>query len=85
MAENNDVELQGLYEDSPVTTDADWGDLCMGTHAAMGRTTASGQPAATSMTTSWPMDRRVHHTVSAAIPTTPALKNPTTMTRRPPR
>jgi hypothetical protein len=32
MAENNDTELQGLYEDSPVTTDADGehlhGDLC---------------------------------------------------------
>jgi hypothetical protein len=64
------------------------GDICMGTHAAMGRTTASGRPhrrCTTSMTTSWPVDRRVHHTVSAATPTTPALKNPTTMTTRPPR
>jgi hypothetical protein len=25
MAKNNDVELQGLYEDSPLTADADWG------------------------------------------------------------
>jgi hypothetical protein len=25
MAENNDVVLQGLYKDSPVTADADWG------------------------------------------------------------
>jgi hypothetical protein len=24
MAENNDVELQGLYKDSPVTADTDW-------------------------------------------------------------
>jgi hypothetical protein len=30
MAENNDVELQGLYEDSPVTTDADWGTFAWG-------------------------------------------------------
>jgi hypothetical protein len=25
MAKNNDIELQGLYKDSPVTADADWG------------------------------------------------------------
>jgi hypothetical protein len=30
MAENNDVELQSLYEDSPVTTDADWGTFAWG-------------------------------------------------------
>jgi hypothetical protein len=30
MAENNDVELQGLYKDSPVTTDADWGTFAWG-------------------------------------------------------
>jgi hypothetical protein len=30
MAENNDVELQGLYEDSPVTADADWGAFAWG-------------------------------------------------------
>jgi hypothetical protein len=30
MAENNDVELQGLYEDSPITTDADWGTFAWG-------------------------------------------------------
>jgi hypothetical protein len=30
MAENNDVELQGLYEDSPVTADADWGTFAWG-------------------------------------------------------
>jgi hypothetical protein len=29
-AENNDVELQGLYEDSPVTTDTDWGTFTWG-------------------------------------------------------
>jgi hypothetical protein len=64
------------------------GDIRMGTHAAMGRTAASGRPSrrrTTSMTTSWPVDRQVHHTVSAATPTTPALKNPTTTTTRPPR
>jgi hypothetical protein len=30
MAENNDVKLQGLYEDSPVTADADWGTFAWG-------------------------------------------------------
>jgi hypothetical protein len=30
MAENNDVELQGLYKDSPVTTNADWGMFAWG-------------------------------------------------------
>jgi hypothetical protein len=30
MAENNDVELQGLYEDSPVTVNADWGTFTWG-------------------------------------------------------
>jgi hypothetical protein len=30
MAENNDVELQGLYEDSLVTADADWGTFAWG-------------------------------------------------------
>jgi hypothetical protein len=30
MAENNDVELQGLYEDSPVTANADWGTFTWG-------------------------------------------------------
>jgi hypothetical protein len=30
MAENNDVELQGLYEDSPVTANADWGTFAWG-------------------------------------------------------
>jgi hypothetical protein len=30
MAENNDVELQGLYEESLVTTDADWGTFAWG-------------------------------------------------------
>jgi hypothetical protein len=30
MAKNNDMELQGLYEDSPVTTDADWGTFAWG-------------------------------------------------------
>jgi hypothetical protein len=30
MAENNNVELQGLYEDSPVTADADWGTFAWG-------------------------------------------------------
>jgi hypothetical protein len=30
MAENNNVELQGLYEDSPVTTDTDWGTFAWG-------------------------------------------------------
>jgi hypothetical protein len=30
MAENNDVELQGLYEDSPVTADTDWGTFAWG-------------------------------------------------------
>jgi hypothetical protein len=30
MAKNNDVELQGLYEDSPVTADADWGTFAWG-------------------------------------------------------
>jgi hypothetical protein len=30
MAKNNDVELQGLYEDSPVTADADWGMFTWG-------------------------------------------------------
>jgi hypothetical protein len=30
MAENNDVELQGLYKDSPVTADADWGTFAWG-------------------------------------------------------
>jgi hypothetical protein len=30
MAENNDMELQGLYEDSPVTADADWGTFTWG-------------------------------------------------------
>jgi hypothetical protein len=30
MAENNDTELQGLYKDSPVTTDADWGAFTWG-------------------------------------------------------
>jgi hypothetical protein len=30
MAENNDVELQGLYKDSPVTADADWGMFAWG-------------------------------------------------------
>jgi hypothetical protein len=43
MAENNDVELQGLYEDSPVTSHhrRRLGNVRMGTHATMGRTTAS--------------------------------------------
>jgi hypothetical protein len=30
MAENNDIELQGLYKDSPVTADADWGTFAWG-------------------------------------------------------
>jgi hypothetical protein len=30
MAKNNDVELQGLYEDSPITTDTDWGTFAWG-------------------------------------------------------
>jgi hypothetical protein len=30
MAKNNDVELQGLYEDSLVTADADWGTFAWG-------------------------------------------------------
>jgi hypothetical protein len=30
MAENNDVELQGLYKDSPITADADWGTFAWG-------------------------------------------------------
>jgi hypothetical protein len=30
MAKNNDVELQGLYEDSPVTANADWGTFAWG-------------------------------------------------------
>jgi hypothetical protein len=30
MAENNDVELQGLYEDSLITTNADWGTFAWG-------------------------------------------------------
>jgi hypothetical protein len=30
MAENNDVELQGLYEDSLVTANADWGMFAWG-------------------------------------------------------
>jgi hypothetical protein len=30
MAENNDVELQGLYEDSPITADTDWGTFAWG-------------------------------------------------------
>jgi hypothetical protein len=30
MAENNNVKLQGLYEDSPVTADADWGTFTWG-------------------------------------------------------
>jgi hypothetical protein len=30
MAENNNVELQGLYEDSPITADADWGTFAWG-------------------------------------------------------
>jgi hypothetical protein len=30
MAENNDVELQGLYEDLLVTTDTDWGTFTWG-------------------------------------------------------
>jgi hypothetical protein len=30
IAENNDVELQGLYEDSLVATDADWGTFAWG-------------------------------------------------------
>jgi hypothetical protein len=30
MAENNDVELQGLYKDSPVTADTDWGTFAWG-------------------------------------------------------
>jgi hypothetical protein len=30
MAKNNDMELQGLYEDSPVTADADWGTFAWG-------------------------------------------------------
>jgi hypothetical protein len=30
MAENNDVELQGLYKDLPVTADADWGTFAWG-------------------------------------------------------
>jgi hypothetical protein len=30
MAENNDIELQGLYEDSPVTADEDWGTFAWG-------------------------------------------------------
>jgi hypothetical protein len=30
MAKNNDVELQGLYKDSPVTADADWGTFAWG-------------------------------------------------------
>jgi hypothetical protein len=30
MAENNEVELQGLYKDSPVTADADWGTFAWG-------------------------------------------------------
>jgi hypothetical protein len=30
MAENNDVELQSLYKDSPVTADTDWGTFAWG-------------------------------------------------------
>jgi hypothetical protein len=30
MAENNNVKLQGLYEDSPVTANADWGMFAWG-------------------------------------------------------
>jgi hypothetical protein len=30
MAENNDVELQSLYEDSSITADADWGTFAWG-------------------------------------------------------
>jgi hypothetical protein len=30
MAKNNDVELLGLYEDSPVTADTDWGTFTWG-------------------------------------------------------
>jgi hypothetical protein len=30
MAKNNNVELQGLYEDSPVTVDTDWGMFAWG-------------------------------------------------------
>jgi hypothetical protein len=30
MAKNNNVELQGLYADSPVTSDADWGTFAWG-------------------------------------------------------
>jgi hypothetical protein len=30
MAKNNDVEVQGLYEDSPVTANADWGMFAWG-------------------------------------------------------
>jgi hypothetical protein len=30
MAENNNVELQGLYEDSLVTADTDWGTFAWG-------------------------------------------------------
>jgi hypothetical protein len=30
MAKNNDVELQGLYEDSPVTANTGWGTFAWG-------------------------------------------------------
>jgi hypothetical protein len=30
MAKNNNVELQGLYEDSPVTANTDWGTFAWG-------------------------------------------------------
>jgi hypothetical protein len=30
MAKNNNVELQSLYEDSPITADADWGTFAWG-------------------------------------------------------
>jgi hypothetical protein len=30
MAKNNDMELQGLYKDSPVTADTDWGTFAWG-------------------------------------------------------
>jgi hypothetical protein len=30
MAENNDIKLQGLYEDSPVTANTDWGTFAWG-------------------------------------------------------
>jgi hypothetical protein len=30
MAENNDVELQGLYKDLPITANTDWGTFAWG-------------------------------------------------------